>query len=274
MSMPHIDNLLRQALQEDAAYEDLTSQALIGKSVKAEAQFVAKQDLVLCGLPLLKRLCEIFDNKLLVESRHQEGASLRRHDKIAKISGLARSILAVERVALNFMQRLSGIATLTHKFVEQTKGTETKILDTRKTTPGLRELERYAVRTGGGVNHRFDLKSAIMVKDNHRALSGSFSEILAKLKPYQDKIPIIVEVESLKELEEAFEAGATYIQLDNMGVDTLRKAVQWAAGRCRLEATGGITLTNIRAVAKTGVDFVSIGALTHSAPAVDISLEM
>jgi len=274
MPLQDIDKIIRNALEEDAVFEDVTTHALISRKVQAEGKFLAKTDLVLCGLPIVTRIFEIFDSKVKVESKFNEGDKIRKGESLAKVVGSAASILSVERVALNFLQRLSGIATLTRKFVDQLEDTDTKILDTRKTTPGWRRLERYAVKTGGGTNHRFDLKSAIMVKDNHLALVGSLKQALAQVQKVNKDLPVIVEVKNLQELEEALEGGATYVQLDNMGLDPTRKAVQAAAGRCQLEATGGVNLHNIRAIAKTGVDFISIGALTHSAPAVDISLEL
>jgi nicotinate-nucleotide pyrophosphorylase (carboxylating) len=179
-------------------------------------------------------------------------------------------LLSGERTALNFLQHLSGIATFTAKFVEQVKGTKAKILDTRKTTPGLRLLEKYAVQTGGGHNHRIDLRSAVMVKDNHLAAIGSIKTALQRLRT---KLPIVVEAQNLKQLESALAAGARHVLLDNMSPAQLKKAVRIARGRARLEASGGVSLKNVRTIARTGVDFISVGALTHSAAAVDISLE-
>jgi nicotinate-nucleotide pyrophosphorylase (carboxylating) len=193
---------------------------------------------------------------------------------IAELSGSARAILSGERVALNFLQRLSGIATLTRRYVETVRGTKAKIMDTRKTTPGLRLLERYAVKTGGGVNHRFDLSSAVMVKDNHVAIAGSVGEALRRLARFRGGKPVIVEVKNLRELSAALQRGAPHVLLDNMSAAGLRQAVRLAAGRCRLEASGGVNLKNVRRIAKTGMDFISVGALTHAVAAVDISLEI
>jgi nicotinate-nucleotide pyrophosphorylase (carboxylating) len=268
-----MDRIIRLALQEDAVYEDVTTQALIPKQADVEARFLAKEDMVLCGLPLVQRTLEIFDAKLKLENKFQEGNSVKAQQVLAKLSGSARSILSLERVCLNFLQRLSGIATLTHKFVEQMRGTSVQILDTRKTTPTLRVLERYAVRVGGGVNHRFDLKSAVMVKDNHLALIGSMEKVMKGLSKLTQEVPVVVEAKTLDDLQKALQGGATHVQLDNMGLEQLRKAVELAAGKCKLEATGGINLHNARAIAKTGVDFISVGMITHSAAAVDISLE-
>lgn len=270
----YLEKVVRQALQEDAAKLDLTTKALIPLGQRASARLVAKEGLVLCGMPLFKKAMKLRDDRIRVKSHFKEGATIRKSTVIAEMNGPARGILSGERVGLNFLQRMSGIATLTHRYVERLEGTGAQLLDTRKTTPGLRILERYAVRLGGGKNHRLDLKSAVMVKDNHRALLPSLEEIMKKLKKLRNSVPVIVEVESLDQLEEAYRLGARYIQLDNMKLPELKWAVRTMGKNCELEATGRINLRNIRQVARTGVQYISVGAITHSAPAVDISLEL
>lgn len=268
-----LDRLIRRALKEDASRRDVTTRVLIPRNMKARAFLIAKQSCVLCGMPVFVRTLQLQDPAIRVKVMFKEGVRIKRGARVALIGGPAHGILAGERTALNFLQRLSGIATLTRAFVNQTKGTRCKILDTRKTTPGLRLLERYAVRTGGGANHRFDLSEAIMVKDNHQALLP-LGVILEKIKKRPRPKKSIVEVETLSQLKAVLAAKVSHVQLDNMPLKSLRKAVRLAAGRAKLEATGGIHLENVAAVAKTGVDFISSGALTHSAPAVDFSLEM
>jgi nicotinate-nucleotide pyrophosphorylase (carboxylating) len=269
----NIDEIIQRALREDASRKDVTTKTLIPLRTQAWATLLAKQPLILCGLPIFSRTLKLQDPRLKVKIYFPEGARVPKEARVAEIYGPARSLLAAERVALNFLQRLSGIATLTRTFVEKVKGTGVKILDTRKTTPGLRILERYAVRVGGGQNHRFDLSGTLMIKDNHKVLLP-FANILKKIQTRRRKNSIILEVESLEELELALQFKAPYLQLDNMPTRKLREAVRLVRGRAKLEATGGINLKNVAAVAKTGVDFISIGALTHSAPSVDFSLEI
>jgi nicotinate-nucleotide pyrophosphorylase (carboxylating) len=273
LSKKNLDKLIQQALREDASRKDVTTKTLIPLRTQAWGTLIAKQSLVLCGLPIFIRVLKIQEPRLKVKVYYSEGTRVPKGARIAEIYGPARGLLSAERVALNFLQRLSGIATLTRAFVDKTKGTKTKILDTRKTTPNLRFLERYAVRLGGGTNHRFDLRGAIMVKDNHKALL-SMKDILKKIQRRRGKIASILEVENLSEVQMALEAQVPYLQLDNMSLKDLREAVKLVKGRVKLEASGGVNLKNITAIAKTGVDFISIGALTHSAPAVDISLEI
>jgi nicotinate-nucleotide pyrophosphorylase (carboxylating) len=264
--------LILAALREDAAFDDATTRAVVPKQQMAKAVLLAKQDLVVCGLEIAGLAFKLLDAKVQFRAKVKEGRKVKRGAILAELQGPARALLSAERVALNFLQRLSGIATLTKRYAEAVAGTKAKILDTRKTTPGLRLLERYAVRLGGGVNHRFDLKSAAMAKDNHLVAAGSVDQALARLR--KCRVPVILEVKNLAELKEALAAGAKRLLLDNMKAPDLRKAVQAARGRAILEASGGVTLKNVRKVAASGVDFISVGALTHSAPAVDISLEV
>lgn len=269
----NVDEILLRALREDASRKDVTTRSLIPLRTQAWGSLIAKQPLVLCGLPIFSRTLKLQDPRLKVKAYFPEGARVSKGKRVAEIYGPARGLLAAERVALNFLQRLSGIATLTRAFVDKVKGTGVKILDTRKTTPNLRVLERYAVQVGGGHNHRLDLSGTLMIKDNHKALL-SLPKILKKIQKRRGRNPVIVEVENFEELELALQFKAPYLQLDNMSLPQLREAVRLVRHRAQLEGTGGVNLKNVSAVAKTGVDFISIGALTHSAPAVDFSLEI
>jgi nicotinate-nucleotide pyrophosphorylase (carboxylating) len=269
------------ALTEDLGRGDITTRALFPKAVPAEAVITAKQAGVVAGLPVARAVFQQVDRRLKFRALVNEGERIKSGTVLAAIRGDGRSILTGERVALNFLQRLSGIATLTAQFVDAAKGAKVAILDTRKTTPGLRLLEKYAVRTGGGRNHRFGLYDAILIKDNHLALHGSLADAVRRAKdraprrPHrQHRMAVEVEAATLAEVEAAVRAGADAILLDNMSLDQLRKAVRLSGGRAFLEASGGVTLANVRDVAATGVDAISIGALTHSAPALDLSLEV
>lgn len=276
--------LVKQALLEDKVRQDITSKLLISQERQAKAQVIAKQELVLCGMGLAQEVFRQVDPRLEFHKKLKEGRQVKIGQTVAIIEGRARSLLAGERVALNFLQRLSAIATLTRQYVSQLQGTGVRLLDTRKTMPLFRHLERYAVAVGGGVNHRFDLSDAVMVKDNHRALAGPIPEIVKKLqsklskKQGIKKIPIIIEVENLREARVALQSGARYLQCDNMSIPQLKQVVVYVrknyGKQVQLEATGGINLKNIRKVALAGVDFISVGAIIHSAPAVDVSMEI
>ena len=243
---------------------------------------MARQRAVVCGLEIVQRIFCLLDKSVRVSCVVGDGVRVKPGQVLLRISGRARGILTGERVALNFLGRLSGIATVTRSFTDAVRGTKAVILDTRKTTPGLRHLERYAVRVGGGQNHRFDLGEMVLVKDNHRALSASADGGLAGMVRglhHKTKKPVEVEVDTLKELEDVLRDPPGFVLLDNMSAVDLRKAVKMTAllpraRRPLLEASGGINLENVRAVAQTGVDRISIGALTHSAPCVDVSLEL
>jgi len=274
LPQPEIRKLVLSALREDAAFHDITTLAIVPKNRQAKAILLAKQDLILCGMPVVEAAFHALDPKLKIRRKFKEGQRVKKGRVIAELSGSARTLLSGERVALNFLQRLCGIATLTRQYVDAVRGTGAKILDTRKTTPGLRLLERYAVATGGGTNHRFDLRSAAMAKDNHLAIAGSVSGAFQGLARLRGKKEIILEVKDLRELEEAVRLGAKRLLLDNMTVKQLRASVETAKGQAVLEASGGVKLKNVREIARTGVDFISVGALTHSAAAVDISLEI
>jgi nicotinate-nucleotide pyrophosphorylase (carboxylating) len=271
-----IKDLLRQALNEDIEYGDITTELTIFPVIhQSKAVILAKSDLMLAGVPFAYELFSMYDPELRFRMKHGDSQQIDSGTVIAIIKGNTRSLLAVERVALNFLQRLSGIATLTHQFVTAVSGTNAKIVDTRKTTPLLRPFEKYAVRVGGGFNHRFGLHDGILIKDNHIQATGSVRRALELVKgmaPHLMKIEI--EVTNLDEFTEAIEHGADAILLDNMTPAEIRKAVAIADGRVILEASGGITLDNVRAYAETGVDIISVGALTHSAIASDISMKI
>jgi nicotinate-nucleotide pyrophosphorylase (carboxylating) len=261
-----------RALSEDLGEGDLTTAAVVPEGARARARIEQRAPGVPAGLRVAERVFERVDPELRWHSHAAEG-EWRSEGLLAEVAGRAASILAAERVALNFLGRLSGVATLTARYVQAVEGTGARILDTRKTTPGLRALEKEAVRLGGGVSHRSGLFDAILVKENHSALAGGVGEAARRaLAAAPDGVPVEVECATLDEVEEALEAGAPRLLLDNMAPADLRAAVELAGGRARLEASGGITLETIRAVAETGVDFVSVGALTHSAPALDVSL--
>lgn len=267
-----LEEVLEIALREDVGAGDLTGRAVIPEGLSARARIEQREPGVLAGIDAAAQAFARLDPGVRFERLALAGA-WREPGPVATVVGNARAILAAERVALNLLGRLSGIATLTARFVRAVEGTGVRILDTRKTTPGLRRLEREAVRLGGGHNHRFALDDAILIKENHVALAGGVGEAVRRaLAAAPDGVWVEVECRSLGEVEEALAAGAQRILLDNMDVEQLREAVALVAGRARLEASGGVTLANVRAIAETGVDDISVGALTHSAPALDVSL--
>ncbi len=269
-----MDELIDRALAEDLGEGDLTGTAVVAADAVARARIEQKQAGVIAGLAVAENVFRRVDPSLHWTTRSEQ-ARWREGGLVAEVAGHARSILAAERVALNFLGRLSGVATLTARFVRAVEGTGARILDTRKTTPGLRALEKQAVLAGGGHNHRFGLFDAILVKENHARLAGGVGEATERaLREAPAGVPVEVECADLDELREALEAGAARLLLDNMTPDELREAVGLTDGRAELEASGGITLENVRAVAETGVGFISVGALTHSAPALDLSLQL
>jgi nicotinate-nucleotide pyrophosphorylase (carboxylating) len=278
-SKHEIEEIIDRALVEDLGKGDVTTEALIPGDQQGTGFIVAKKEGILAGTGTAKQVFHRVDPKLKVEILLEDGARVKPGSKVARVSGGIASILKAERVALNFLQRLSGIASETNLYVARVEGLPVRIMDTRKTTPGLRSLEKYAVRVGGGENHRMNLSDGVLIKDNHLAALHSqgldIKEIIARARqnaPQQLKIEI--EVGTVSEALEAVEAGANIVMLDNMNLEDMRKAVKSIHGRALIEASGGITLDNVRAVAETGVDFISIGALTHSARALDISLEL
>jgi nicotinate-nucleotide pyrophosphorylase (carboxylating) len=272
------EEAVARALAEDRAAEDATTLATVAGDLDGMATFIAKADGVLAGLSLARFAFATFDGRPQFDVRVGEGQPFRAGDVLATVEGNVRAILQAERVALNFLQRLSGIATLTRRFVDAVEGTGAVILDTRKTTPGLRALEKYAVRCGGGTNHRGDLAEMAMIKDNHRealAREGrSLADGVRAIRQMTPGIPVEVEIDALDELEAALEGQPEWVLLDNMSPATMREAVGRTAGRAKLEASGGVTLDTVRAIAESGVDAVSVGALTHSAVALDIGLDL
>src|SRR3954447_10885648 len=267
-----MEELIERALAEDVGGGDRTTEAVVPRDARARARIEQKQPGVIAGLDVARAVFERVEPDLRFEAVVAEG-EWRERGPVARLEGPAPGILTAERVALNFLQRLSGVATLTARFVREVDGTGVRILDTRKTTPGMRELEKRAVAAGGGVNHRIGLFDAILVKENHSALAGGVGEATRRaLEAAPDGMPVEVECATLAEVDEALAGGAGRILLDNMSPDELRQAVERVAGRAELEASGGVTLETVRAIAETGVDYVSVGALTHSAPALDLSL--
>jgi len=280
-----ITGIIENALQEDRATRDATSYACIDPNQRAAATIVAKQDCILCGIGSIARIFDVYADLDGAVTSHYEvtthpeifdGIRLRQGQSVAVIRHNARVILSCERVILNIMQRLSGIATLTRNFVDAVSGTKARILDTRKTVPGLRTLDKYAVRCGGGQNHRLDLSDGVLIKHNHIALAGGIVPALERAHRNRRGEQIIeTEVRTLEELEQALQHGAEAILLDNMPVDEVKRAIERCSRterRIPLEVSGGITIDNVRAYAETGVNFISVGALTHSAAAVDMSM--
>ena len=290
-----IEEIIDRALAEDLGEADVTTEALISGDQRGTGFIVVKKEGILAGANVAEQVFHRVDPELKVEILLEDGDRVEPGSRIARVSGSIASILRAERVALNFLQRLSGIALETNRYVEAVKGLPVRIMDTRKTTPGLRSLEKRAVKAGSGENHRMSLGDGILIKDNHLAALRSqgldMKEIIAKarqnaplslrgakrrsnLQAGQAQVEVEVEVGTVSEALEAVEAGADIVMLDNMGLDDMRKAVKSIHGHALIEASGGITLGNVRAVAETGVDFISVGALTHSATALDISLEL
>ena len=270
-----LDRLIDMALREDLGPGDITTESVVPETLWARAEFIAKEEGVVAGLPVAGRVFKRLDPETEFRAEVAEGSAVKAGAVLAVVAGRARTILTGERVALNFVRHLSGIATRTRRLVAAVEGLRAVVLDTRKTTPGLRALEKYAVRAGGGRNHRFGLFDGILIKDNHIRAAGGIREAVARARaraPHTLKVE--VEVQSLDEVEEAVAAGADIIMLDNMPVAAMREAVRRIGGRALVEASGGITEENVREVAATGVDFISAGALTHSARALDISLEI
>ncbi|MDH7478548.1 MAG: carboxylating nicotinate-nucleotide diphosphorylase [Syntrophomonadaceae bacterium] len=270
-----LEAVVAGALAEDLGSGDLTTSAIVPAGQQTRGIIYSKDRGVLAGLEVARRVFKRLDREIGFFPRLADGDRLEPGVEIAEVQGSARAILSGERVALNFLQRLSGIATLTARCAGRLNGSFTRIVDTRKTTPGLRALEKYAVRVGGGFNHRFGLYDMVLIKDNHIKLAGGIREAVERVRArVSPMVRIEVEVETLAQLEEALEAGVDIIMLDNMSQEQLRQSVERARGQVLLEASGGIREEDLPAVAGTGVDFISLGALTHSAPALDISLDL
>src|SRR5512146_363837 len=265
---------VRSALQEDGAFNDVTTIATVVSDRRSRATLVARESGVVCGIPLALESFRLLDPKVSIRVDHEDGTRVRAGEPVLFVTGHARGLLSAERVALNYMQRLSGIATLTARYVDAVKGTNAKILDTRKTTPGWRALEKYAVRCGGGVNHRADLEADVLIKDNHlAALGGDVALAVQRARQFAPAgIRVEVECDDIDQVRAAADAHADIILLDNMPPALMRECVRLVAGRALTEASGGISLDTVRAVAESGVDRISVGALTHSAPALDIAL--
>lgn len=270
-----LQKVVRAALDEDQAFNDITTIATVVSDRRARAMLVARDSGTVAGIPLALEAFRILDPKASIRVDHEDGWRVKKGEPLLSVTGHARGVLGAERVALNFMQRLSGIATLTSKFVDAVEGTHAQILDTRKTTPGWRVLEKYAVRAGGGVNHRMDLADAVLIKDNH--LVACDGDIALAVRRARDMVPagtpIEVECERPEQVAAAVDAGAHIVLLDNMPLDMLRESVQIADGRVKTEASGGVNLGNVRAIAETGVNWISVGALTHSPPALNLALD-
>lgn len=268
------DRLIRQALEEDITGEDVSTNAVMREAVEGEVELISKADGVICGMKVYERTFKILDENTQVISNVRDGDRVKRGQLLAVVRGDIRTLLSGERTALNFLQRMSGIATYTAETVALLKGTKTRLLDTRKTTPNMRIFEKYAVKVGGGCNHRFNLSDGVLLKDNHICAAGSVKEAVALAKEYSPFVrKIEVEVENLEMCREAVEAGADIIMLDNMSPEEMAKAVKLIDGRALTECSGNITKENIQSIISTGVDFVSSGALTHSAPILDLSLK-
>lgn len=271
----YVDNLIKTALLEDINYVDITTDYLIPEDQENEAKFLAKADGVLCGIEVALRVFTLIQPDFQYEVFIHDGEEVKKGDIIAKIKGKTRTILKGERTALNLLQHMSGISSMTNRIVKIVKGTNASIADTRKTLPGMRSLQKYAVTVGGGKNHRFNLSDAAMLKDNHVDAGGGITNAVTKLRTKLGHMAKVeLEVRTLDELREALSVDVDVIMLDNMDNDTMREAVKIADGKALLEASGGITEETIRGVAETGVDIISIGALTHSVKAFDISLKI
>ncbi len=273
--MPAASATVSRALREDLGKGDITSREFLSPDRRAEGAIVAHAPGILCGTEVAREVFRQVDRRLQFRVRKKDGFKVRPGTVCATIRGRARSILSAERTALNFVQRLSGVATITRRFVDAVRGTRAKIYDTRKTTPGLRALEKYAVRCGGGENHRMGLYDVAMIKENHLALCGDGLE--GKIRKLRRRVPVILEAQNMREVRAAAELPVDIVLLDNFRPPALRRAVRLLRDLCpkvRIEASGGVTLRNLRAVARTGVDRISVGALTHSAPALDFSLDV
>lgn len=272
---PEVERLIQNAIEEDLGPADLTTESTIPEEARGKGLFRAKQECVLAGLFLLPKIFSVLDRQVQVGYLHNDGDRVQSGTVVAEAEGNLRALLIAERTALNFLQRLSGIATLTRRYVDAVKEFPCKIIDTRKTAPGLRALEKYAVRMGGGTNHRFGLYDAALIKDNHIAACESIAQAIQRVRgqaPFMARIE--VECGNLRQVDEAVKAAADVIMLDNMGAKEMAEAVRLINRRAWVEASGGIRIETVREVAAAGVDFISVGALTHSAPAVDISMKI
>ena len=268
------DELIKMALREDISSEDVSTNAVMPEAKAGEVQLIAKQDGIICGMDVYERVFKLLDESTVVEKYVKDGDAVTKGQLMAKVKGDIRVLLSGERVALNYLRRMSGIATYTHDVAELLKGSKTVLLDTRKTTPNMRIFEKYAVKCGGGQNHRYNLSDGVLLKDNHIGAAGSITKAIEMAKAYAPFVrKIEIETETLEQVKEAADAGADIIMLDNMDVATMKEAVKIIDGRAKTECSGNVTKENIKNIIDSGVDYVSSGALTHSAPILDISMK-
>jgi nicotinate-nucleotide pyrophosphorylase (carboxylating) len=268
-----LDRIISEALQEDIGSGDVTTNLIVPHTTVSEAFMIAKADGIIAGLPIAREVFKKLDKKIFWKSLVKEGEHVFAGTEIVRLKGSYRALLTGERTALNFLQRISGIATITSKYADQLEGLNTVILDTRKTAPGLRMLDKYGVKMGGGTNHRIGLYDMVLIKDNHIKAAGGIIEAVMQIKNnLKRKIKIEVEATNLEEVDLALNAGVDIIMLDNMPLKQMKKAVNLIGGKVKVEASGGVNLKSVRAIAETGVDFISVGALTHSVKALDISM--
>lgn len=270
----NIDRYLLSALREDITDEDVTTNAVMRERKQGTVNLICKEEGIICGLPIFQRVFELLDESFCFESIYKDGDEVKKGEIIGKLVGDIRSLLTGERTALNYLQRMSGIATYTHEYVEEIKQYKTKLLDTRKTTPNMRVFEKYAVKVGGGNNHRYNLSDGVLIKDNHIGAAGGVSNAIQMAKEYAPFVrKIEVEVENLEMMQEAIDAGADIIMLDNMDNVMMRAAVEMAKGRAQIECSGNVTKGRLKEIAELGVDYISVGALTYMAPIMDLSLK-
>lgn len=268
------DTYILNALREDITSEDVTTNAIMPEDRRGSAMLIAKQDGIICGLPVFRRTFELLDDTAVFETEVSDGDSVKNGQVVGVIKGDIKALLSGERTALNYLQRMSGIATFTKEMADELKGSRTKLLDTRKTTPNMRPFEKYAVKVGGGTNHRYNLSDGVLIKDNHIGAAGSITKAVELARAYAPFVrKIEVEVETLEQLDEALDSGADIIMLDNMSDEMMREAVRRVDGKAETECSGNVTKERLRAIAGIGVDYVSSGALTHSAPIMDFSLK-
>lgn len=270
----NVDQYIWNTLREDITSEDVSTNAVIPEDRQGKADLICKQDGIVCGLDIFKRTFELLDDTSRFEANFKDGDEVKKGDLLGVIYGDIKAILSGERTALNYLQRMSGIATITREYMKELEGTNTTLLDTRKTTPNMRPFEKYAVTVGGATNHRYNLSDGVLLKDNHIGAAGSITRAIEMARAYAPFVrKIEIETETLEQVEEAVLAGADIIMLDNMDNDTMRKAVEIINGKAQTECSGNVTKERLKSIAEVGVDFVSCGVLTHSAPIMDVSLK-
>ena len=270
----NVDQYIWNTLREDITSEDVSTNAVMPEDRQGKADLICKQDGIVCGLDIFKRTFELLDDTSRFEANFKDGDEVKKGDLLGVIYGDIKAILSGERTALNYLQRMSGIATITREYMKELEGTNTTLLDTRKTTPNMRPFEKYAVTVGGATNHRYNLSDGVLLKDNHIGAAGSITRAIEMARAYAPFVrKIEIETETLEQVEEAVKAGADIIMLDNMDNDTMRKAVEIIDGKAQTECSGNVTKERLKSIAEVGVDFVSCGVLTHSAPIMDVSLK-